>query len=375
MRPDFERLRKALLREGEPDRVPLWEIGIDATHKARLLGRAVRGYPDEFAFWAAAGYDHVPISAGFRYLIRPTDPLHPGRRSQRDMVSQRDIDAGKLATAKRAQYALDGNLAQRDWAPLGGDGLITSMAEFRDFPWPRVADFPYEPFEIAARELPEGLRVSVHLGWNFTGAWWLAGMERFLAGLFDQPELVAALVHRIGELQHDCLLHLLREHRAVIGVVAVLDDLAHLGGLLVSPDFLRTHVFPWYRETCLACHRAEVPVVLHSDGDLTEVMPDILACGFNALHPIEPQAMDIRALKREHGDRLCLLGNIDLAYPLGLGGPDDVRAAVKSLIEDCAEGGGLGVGSGNTVPEYVPYQNWTALREAALEFGRYPISA
>jgi uroporphyrinogen decarboxylase len=249
------------------------------------------------------------------------------------------------------------------------------MAEFHAFPWPRAGDFPYEPFELAARDLPGGMRVSVHMGWNFTGAWWLAGMERFLTGMIDQPELCAALVDRIGVLQHECLLRVLDEHRAVVGVVTLLDDLAHLGGLLVSPDFLRQHVFPWYRETCLACHRAELPVVFHSDGDLTEVMPDLVACGFDALHPIEPQAMDIRAVKREYGDRLCLLGNIDLAYPLGLGTPDDVREAVRSLIADCAAGGGLGVGSGNTVPEYVPFENWTALREATLEFGRYPIQA
>ena len=374
MRPDCKRLRQVLLREGEPDRVPLWEVIVDGTHKARLLGRAVRTYPDDFAFWAAAGYDHAPISAGFRYLVRPTDPLLPGTRSERDMVSVRGIDSEKLATSKRAEYAFDRSFTERDWAPVGAEGLITSMAEFRSFPWPRASDFPYEPFEIAARDLPAGLCVSVHLGWNFTGAWWLAGMQRFLIGLHEQPDFVAALVRRISELQHDCLLRLLREHRAVIGVVTLLDDLAHSGGLLVSPDFLRQHVFPWYRETCTACHRAEIPVVLHSDGNLDEVMPDIVACGFDALHPIEPQAMDIRAVKRDYGDRLCVLGNIDLAYPLGLGGPEDVRAAVRALIEDCAQGGGLGVGSGNTVPEYVPYRNWTALREATLEFGRYPIA-
>ena len=373
--PDNDRLRKALFRDGEPDRVPMYEQSIDQVQKARFFGREIASYRDDFEFWAAAGYDHVVLNAGMRFLIRSARA--PGMFTEgeaEDLQARSNIDVSKLFVRKRDRYAYDGGITEREWAPEG-DGLIATMEEFRRFPWPSATDFDYTPFELAENDLPEGVRVTAVLGWNFTGAWWLMGMERFLLSVRDQPELVAALIQRVSEIQHEVLLHLLREHRACLGAVAVPDDIAYVGGLMVSPELLRAHLFPGYRELCSECHRAELPVIYHSDGKLDEVIPDVIECGFDGLHPIESQAMDIRALKRRCGDKLCLLGNLDLAYPLGLGTPEDVRAEVKSLIEDCAGGGGYCIGSGSCIPEYVPYENWTALREASFEFGRYPLPA
>ena len=374
MQPDNDRLRKILFLDGEPDRVPLFEISVDPMHKARYLGHRLTGLRDEFEFWAAAGYDHVPVQAGIRSVLRPGASQGGFATSQGELVREQDLNLDKLFTAKRERYAYDGGYTEREWAPEG-DGLITTLAEFRGFPWPSPDSFDYGPFELAGRELPTGLRVTAFLGWIFTGTWWFMGMERFMLALHDQPDLVAALMRRIGEIQHGCVMHLLQEHRGCLGAVVVSDDLGHADGLMVAPDFLREHLFPWYRELCTECHRHELPVVFHSDGKLDQVIPDLIECGFNGLHPIEPRAMDIREVKRRYGDRLCVLGNIDLAFPLALGSPEDVRAEVRSLIEDCAAGGGLGVGSGNSVPEYVPYENWMSLREATLEFGPYPIGA
>ncbi len=371
MQPDNARLRKVLFRDGEPDRVPLFEASIDGTHKAQLLGRPPTRLQDEFEFWAAAGYDHVTIQTGIRSILRPGSTQIG---SQGGLFRAGDLDAAKLYVSKREAYAYDGGYTEREWAPEG-DGLITTDAAFGDFPWPSARSFDYTPFEIASRELPAGLRVTAFMGWIFTGSWWLMGMERFLIGVYDQPDLTRRVTHRVGEVQQACLEHLLRHHRGCLGAVVVSDDIAYGTGLLVAPSFLRENLFPWYRELCTQCHARELPVVFHSDGKLDEVLQDLVDCGFDALHPIEAQAMDIRAVKRDWGDRLCLLGNIDLAYPLGLGTPKDVRAEVRALIRDCGPGGGLGVGSGNSVPEYVSYANWTAMREATLEFGRYPISA
>ena len=369
MQPDNDRLRKVLFRDGDPDRVPLFEASIDVKHKTEMLGRAPARLQDEFEFWAASGYDHVTMQSGIRSILRP-GLTHSGGQS--DLFRAEGLDPAKLFLTKRDAYAYDGGYTEREWAPEG-DGLITTEAAFGAFPWPSAASFDYTPFGIATQELPPGLRVTAFLGWVFTGAWWLMGMERFLVGVYDQPDLTRRVMHRVGEIQQDCLDHLLRHHRDCLGAVVVSDDIAHGTGLLVAPSFLRENLFPWYRELCARCHARELPVVFHSDGKLDQVMQDLVDCGFDALHPIEAQAMDIRAVKRAWGDRLCLLGNIDLAYPLTLGSPEDVRAAVRALIRDCGPGGGLGVGSGNSVPEYVPFANWTAMREATLEFGRYPI--
>jgi uroporphyrinogen decarboxylase len=103
-------------------------------------------------------------------------------------------------------------------------------------------------------------------------------------------------------------------------------------------------------------------------------MDDIVATGFDGLNPIEPPTMDINWVKREYGARIAISGNIDLGYTLTRGTPEEVRAEVRERIRDLAPGGGFLLASSNSVPEYVPYANYTAMREATFEFGRYPIS-
>ena len=103
-------------------------------------------------------------------------------------------------------------------------------------------------------------------------------------------------------------------------------------------------------------------------------MDDIIDCGFDGLNPIEPKAMDINEVKRQYGDRITIIGNIDLGYTLTRGTPEEVRDEVRQRIHDLAPGGGYAVASSNSVPEYVPLANFSAMRDATLEFGRYPIS-
>ncbi|MBM4436302.1 MAG: hypothetical protein FJ029_03510 [Actinobacteria bacterium] len=139
------------------------------------MGRPLTTLQDEFAFWAAAGYDHVTIQAGIRALLRP-HAFQAGAGAQADLVWSRGLDVHKLFTVKRAAYAYNGGTTEQEWAPEG-DGVITSSQEFARFPWPSPEVFDYAPFEVALRDLPTGLRVTAFLGWVFTAPWWLMGME------------------------------------------------------------------------------------------------------------------------------------------------------------------------------------------------------
>jgi uroporphyrinogen decarboxylase len=79
-------------------------------------------------------------------------------------------------------------------------------------------------------------------------------------------------------------------------------------------------------------------------------------------------------VKKEYGHKLCLIGNIDLAYTLTRGTPQEVEEEVKLRIKQLAPGGGYVVSSANTVTEYVPLANFKAMREAVFKYGKYPIS-
>ena len=62
--PNFERVRRALLLQGEPDRVPLAELEISRDIKTAFLGRPVQGLGAEVEFWVEAGYDFAPLAMG-----------------------------------------------------------------------------------------------------------------------------------------------------------------------------------------------------------------------------------------------------------------------------------------------------------------------
>ncbi len=358
-KPNFENLRRTLLRQGLPDYVPLVEFSVDRDVKAAFLGRPVESLRDEVEFWVRAGYDFVPLQAGIRSLIRPG--LSAGERTA----------ATPRQREGRAAYSVYSTEDRTiTWAEEGR-GVITSLEEFERFPWPDPEEMNLTAFEEVDRYLPPGMKVIAYMGWTFTAVWTLIGMETFCYALYEQPELIRRMYDRVWWIQSRVLLRVLEFD--VVGAVTHPDDLAYSDALLVSPQHLRQYVFPWYRWSCAMVRERGLPSIFHSDGRLTPVLEDIIACGFDALHPIEPKAMDIAELKRRVGDRLCLIGNIDLGYTLTRGTPAEVDAEVRERIRTVGPGGGYCVGSSNSITSYVPLANYNAMREAVFRYGRYPL--
>jgi uroporphyrinogen decarboxylase len=190
------------------------------------------------------------------------------------------------------------------------------------------------------------------------------GFETFALATVEQPALVERLFSRVGHLQYQALEQALQLSHVTAAWMS--DDIAYGGGLLVSPAILRKHMFPWYKKMGRLCQDRGIPFLYHSDGDLTEVIEDIMDAGFNALHPIEPKAMDIRALKRRVEGRLCLLGNVEVDR-LARGTPNEVRRMARANIRDLAYDGGYCLGSSNSVTYYVRLENYRAMIETVFE--------
>ncbi len=102
-------------------------------------------------------------------------------------------------------------------------------------------------------------------------------------------------------------------------------------------------------------------------------MNDLIYCGFNAIHPLEPKAMSRRELKEKLRGKVCLLGGVDLDRLLMRGTTREVEDSVKELVKELAPGGGFGMGSTNSVTKKVPLENYRAMIEAVSEYGKYPI--
>jgi uroporphyrinogen decarboxylase len=350
LEPNFERFRTAVLCQGEPDHLPFADVSVYQGHKSRLIGRPIRGLADDIEFARRIGYDFVSINIGFHRspaLLRSMEGKHYAVR-----------DAGSDETVERR------------WA-AGQVGVITNKAEFEAFDWPDPDTFDYSLLAEADRILPPAMKVIVVIGKVFNPVWWLMGFERFSLAVFDEPALVERMFERVGRIQSRVLERAL-EHRCV-GAHWHADDVAFNTSLMVSPEVLRRYAFPQYRRMVDLCHGAGALAIYHSDGKLDPIVEDLIDIGFDGLNPIQPEAMDIIRLKTQVAGRLGLLGNIDLGYTLTLGTPQEVEAQVKRRIRELAPGGGYCLGSANSIPDYVPFENYLAMRDAWLKYGRYPI--
>lgn len=339
MRPDIEQL-KLTLRRGKGSFVPLIELGVHPDIKARHLGRKILTLQDDVDFWYSAGYDYVKL--------QPVADFNPA----------------KIGVEDHLTYNEDGTVF-RKWA-TEKSGVIATLADLERYQFPGTNDFDYTRFEEVQPLLPEGMGVIGQYGDIFTMTWEMMGFEAFCLAVFDNPELVERLNQKIGGLVISMF-----EYFAQSDAVDILwysDDIAFKSGLFVSPGMLRQYFFPWLRKIGQLARDSNKPLLYHSDGMLWEVLDEIVDCGVDALHPIEPKAMDINKVKQQYGDRLCLLGNVDVDV-LARGTKEEIQMIVRDNVEHVGYNGGYCVGSGNSIPEYVKYENYCALLEAAQEFG------
>ena len=155
--------------------------------------------------------------------------------------------------------------------------------------------------------------------------------------------------------------------------ILIADDIAFNSGTLLPPRIMDEIVFPLHRAAVQEIKKyKDVPVFFHSDGDLRSVMDTIAGNGFDGLHSLQPSAgMDIAELKRDYGDVLCLVGNIDLDQVMTFSPPEEVAEVVKRTIDIAAPGGGYVLATCNTLIDAIPDENALAMYETGQEYGVY----
>ena len=193
------------------------------------------------------------------------------------------------------------------------------------------------------------------------------GIQDFGLALYDKRELV----ERVLDIYFDWMV-VVAERISQIGFdfFMTTDDFAFKTGMLFSPQVFEELMVPRYRKVL---EKVTIPWVLHSDGDIMEAVPMLLDLGVAGLHPNEKGAIDIRAMKRNYGDRVCLLGNVDLNI-LGRGSPEEVDREVYELIRDVGPGGGYILTSGNSLASYLKPECVLAMSTALKKYGHYPIA-
>jgi uroporphyrinogen decarboxylase len=214
------------------------------------------------------------------------------------------------------------------------------------------------------------MKVIAISGKIFTLTWMLMGFNNFALKLALDEPFVAEVFERVATIQFKALETIFSmDHVAGVWVV---DDIAFGTGPMISPAALKKHVFSWYQKVGEKCHDHNRIFLMHSDGDLSTLMEDLIAMGLDVIQPIDPSCMDMAKVKKQWGDRICLVGNVSNEL-LRSASTDEIAARVKELLREVAPGGGFALGSGNSVPNWAKFENYMAMRETCLKHGSYPI--
>ncbi len=366
-RPDFDNLRRVLLRQGPPGPVPFVELFADPGTIQTVLGERIG--------WDSIIASEVDGGAG------QGRPSWRGRAAL-NLILRFCYENGydyvwswTGLSFPRSNYLEAADTAGVENLPGGARfwqdetrGPIQSWADFESYPWPVAERISYRAIEYLNGVIPEGMKISVNLGGIFENSSWLMGLESFSYALADQPDLVAAICQRVGDLTASSVAHAVSIDN--VGMVFLGDDLGFATGTLVSPTVLREHVFPHHRRLTEIVHAAGRLMLLHSCGNLGRVMDEIIDLGFDGKHSFEDKIMPVEEVSRRWGDRIAILGGVDLDL-LGRGSEAEVRRRTREILVSCAAGGtGYCLGTGNSVANYIPTENYLAMLEEGRRWNR-----
>ncbi len=353
--PDFNRLRKVLFRDGEPDRIPFLELFADVEIIEAILGEKLvlpgqnarqvrkRAAQKLIEFHYRLGYDYVVASA----IV----PFQYNRISSEDTA--RDLPRER-----------------REWVNEAS-GIITNRKEFENYNWPTSEVVDYSALEETSRNLPDGMKIIGTCPSILEPVMWLMGYQPFALSLTDDPQLVSDMFDKVGDLVVNIYKNLVEIEN--MGALWLSDDMGHRSGTMISPKHLRQYVLPWHKKIVEVVHQHDLPILLHSCGNLEEIMDDLIDyVGIDAKHSFEDAIMPVWEAKRRYGKRISILGGVDVDI-LSRRTEDEVRGYVRRVIAECGPGGGYCLGSGNSVANYIKVENYLAMLDEGWKLGTYPI--
>ncbi len=202
-------------------------------------------------------------------------------------------------------------------------------------------------------------------------AWQGFGMEFFVKQLYGNRPLAKDVFKTITDFTISCYMSYMD---AGAKVFVESEDLAFKTGPMMSPKIFHELLVPCYQRLTEAVHSRGGKIILHTDGNIMPLLDYIVESGFDGLHSLEPTAnVDLNYVKKKVGDKLCLLGNIDVGAVLTHGTKEDVYKEVRYAIKTAAPVGGFILSASNMINS-VKIENIKWMVEAAKEFGNYPIS-
>jgi uroporphyrinogen decarboxylase len=336
-KPDIENLYKVFRCE-TPSRPTLFELFMNRPLYERLAGRTLPTAGDPALenlklvvdAYAAAGYDYASThGSAFGF---PS-----GRREAKNTLS------------------------------LNEGFVITDEASYNAYTWPEPEDCDYSRLEKIRPFLPDGMKLmAMGPGGVLENVIRLTGYDNLCLMMYDSPDLVRAVFDNVGK-------RLLRYYEIAlefdtVGLLMSNDDWGFKTQTFLAPQDMRNYVFPWHKKYVELAHKHGIPAALHSCGYFGEVMEDTISyIGFDGKHSYEDAILPVEDSYERWQGRIAILGGMDVNWIIGHS-EEDITARCRAMLQRADSRGGYALGTGNSVPEFIPQEHFIALLKAALDY-------
>ena len=351
--PDWEGFVRCIMREGTPGRVHFIELFLDDEVRACICERygLLEGVSRDDEFFEQKRLMVLNRFLGYDYVRWGVDDMEMplNRLVTEDASAELPHQAGRSYMEEHK-------------------GPITTWEEFEAYPWPDPEAATTRSLEWFTENLPEDMCIVAGGGFGHFAEYltWLMSYEALCYALYDQRDLVAAISERLIEMYRVSLRRILEFER--VKVVWGSDDMGFKSATLISPGDLREFVLPGHKLMAEMSHAAGRPYILHSCGNLKEIMGDLIDdVRIDGKHSFEDTFETVVEAKDAYGDRIALLGGIDMDF-LCRSDEDQIRRRVRETLEKCMPGGGYCLGTGNSVANYIPVDNYLAMLDEGRKF-------
>jgi uroporphyrinogen decarboxylase len=356
--PDFEEMERVLRGRQQPERVHLVELLVDDEVMRVITEQYLRrswvpetsedraAYARQLVdFYYRLGYDYAPISHW------PADwPNHP---------------AVEWGVAEDTAGLSKGD---RQWANESG-ALIDTFDDLERFPWHEIKP-DLTRLRFAADYLPSGMKIVVMTSFFEHVFENLLGYEGLFDKLYEAPDLVAEVFDRWGQKAYGFYESVVGLD--VVGAIFHPDDMGFKTSTLISPAHLREYVIPWLTRFASLAHAYGKMFWLHSCGNhyaagtIRDLIQDV---EIDALHSFEDVILPVTQFVDQFGNQVAALGGVDMDKLVRL--PEEgLRSYVREILNHCMPRGRYAFGSGNSIANYVPVDNYLIMIEEARAWSR-----
>lgn len=251
-------------------------------------------------------------------------------------------------------------------------GVIKNREDFMKYPWEEVKELFFKAysldFEILREALPQGMKA---IGGPGNGVFEcvqdVVGYTDLCYISIDDPELYSDLFKAVGDMMVDIWSEFIRRFGDIYCVFRFGDDLGFKSNTLISAEDIRTHIIPQYKRIVDLAHANGKPFLLHSCGNIFNVMDHLIeVAGIDAKHSNEDQIAPFSYWVDKYGDRIGNFGGVDTDV-LCTKSEQEIKDYVKDVMSYCKGKGGFALGSGNSIPDYVPPEGYLTMIECARE--------